>query len=53
MMRNHLGIDFAGTNTSREEYELAPMRQNDIYTVDFYIDLPELYPGVVLFLTLP
>ncbi len=45
MMRNHLGIDFAGTNTSREEYELAPMRSGDIYTVDFYLDLPELYPS--------
>ena len=45
MMRNHLGIDFAGTNTLREEYELAPMRPGDIYTVDFYLDLPELYPS--------
>jgi len=45
MMRNHLGIDFAGTNTSREEYELAPMRRGDIYTVDFYLELPELYPS--------
>jgi lipopolysaccharide transport system ATP-binding protein len=45
MMRNHLGIDFAGTNTSREEYELPAMRPADIYTVDFHLDLPELYPG--------
>ncbi len=45
MMRNHLGIDFAGTNTSREEYELPAMRAGDIYTVDFHLDLPELYPG--------
>jgi len=45
MMRNHLGVDFAGTNTSREEYELAPMRHGDIYTVDFHLDLPELYPS--------
>jgi lipopolysaccharide transport system ATP-binding protein len=45
MMRNHLGIDFAGTNTSREEYELPPMRASDIYTVDFHLDLPELYPA--------
>jgi len=45
MMRNHLGIDFAGTNTSREEYELPAMRPSDIYTVDFHLDLPELYPG--------
>jgi homopolymeric O-antigen transport system ATP-binding protein len=45
MMRNHLGIDFAGTNTLREQYELSPMRPGDIYTVDFHLDLPELYPG--------
>ncbi len=45
MMRNHLGIDFAGTNTSREEYELPPMKRGDIYTVDFHLDLPELYPA--------
>ncbi len=45
MMRNHLGIDFAGTNTSREEYELPAMQPGDIYTVDFHLDLPELYPG--------
>lgn len=45
MMRNHLGIDFAGSNTSREEYELAPMRRGDIYTVDFYLEMPELYPS--------
>ena len=45
MLRNHLGIDFAGTNTARENHELAPMRAGDIVTVDFHIDLPELYPG--------
>ena len=25
MMRNHLGMDFSGTNTAREGYELPPM----------------------------
>jgi ABC-type polysaccharide/polyol phosphate transport system ATPase subunit len=45
MLRNQLGIDFAGTNTAREGYELAPMSPGDVYTVDFYIDLPELYPA--------
>jgi lipopolysaccharide transport system ATP-binding protein len=45
MLRNHLGVDFSGTNTARENYELAPMRPGDIYTVDFYLDLPELYPA--------
>jgi len=45
MMRNHLGVDFSGTNTAREEYELPPMRAGDILTVDFHLDVPELYPG--------
>jgi hypothetical protein len=45
MMRNHLGVDFSGTNTAREEYELPPMIAGDILTVDFHLDMPELYPG--------
>jgi ABC-type polysaccharide/polyol phosphate transport system ATPase subunit len=49
MLRNQLGIDFSGTNTAREGYELAPMSPGDVYTVDFYIDLPELYPASFAF----
>jgi hypothetical protein len=49
MMRNHLGMDFSGTNTSREGYELPPMAPGDISTVDFHLDLPELYPQVFSF----
>jgi ABC-type polysaccharide/polyol phosphate transport system ATPase subunit len=45
MLRNHLGVDFSGTNTSREESEIPPMRTGDIVTVDFHVDVPELYPG--------
>ena len=45
MLRNHLGVDFSGANTSREGYELAPMQPGDIATVDFHVELPELYPG--------
>jgi hypothetical protein len=45
MMRNQLGMDFSGTNTAREGYELAAMQPGDIFTVDFYLDLPELYPA--------
>jgi lipopolysaccharide transport system ATP-binding protein len=45
MLRNHMGIDFAGTNTTREGAALAPMQSGDIVTVDFHIELPELYPG--------
>jgi lipopolysaccharide transport system ATP-binding protein len=45
MMRNHQGLDFSGTNTAREEYELPAMVAGDILTVDFHLDIPELYPG--------
>ena len=45
MLRNQLGMDFSGTNTAREGYELAPMQAGDVTTVDFYVDLPELYPA--------
>jgi lipopolysaccharide transport system ATP-binding protein len=45
MLRNQLGIDFSGLNTAREGFELEPMRPGDIVTVDFYVDLPELYPA--------
>lgn len=43
MFRNHLGVDFAGTNTAREGTDLPPMRAGEICTVDFYLDLPALY----------
>ena len=33
MLRNQLGIDFSGTNTAREGYQLEPMQAGDIYTV--------------------
>ena len=49
MLRNQLGIDFAGVNTAREAYELDPMQPGDIVTVDFYLDLPELYPAAFSF----
>lgn len=45
MLRNQLGVDFSGTNTAREGCELEPMQPGDIFTVDFYLDLPELYPA--------
>jgi ABC-type polysaccharide/polyol phosphate transport system ATPase subunit len=43
MFRNHLGVDFAGTNTAREQQDLPPMAPGDVCTVDFYLDLPALY----------
>jgi hypothetical protein len=45
MLRNQLGMDFSGTNTARSGYELSPMEAGDVITVDFYVDLPELYPA--------
>jgi homopolymeric O-antigen transport system ATP-binding protein len=43
MFRNHLGVDFAGTNTARERQPLAPLIAGETRTVDFYVDLPALY----------
>jgi len=43
MFRNHLGVDFAGTNTARERCQLPPLFIGDVCTVDFYLDLPALY----------
>ncbi|HEV2446832.1 MAG TPA: Wzt carbohydrate-binding domain-containing protein, partial [Candidatus Sulfopaludibacter sp.] len=45
MLRNQLGMDFSGSNTAREGYELPAMQAGDITTVDFHIELPELYPA--------
>jgi lipopolysaccharide transport system ATP-binding protein len=45
MMRNHLGVDFSGTNTAREGHDLAAMLPGDIYTIDFHLEIPELYPA--------
>ena len=45
MLRNHLGIDFAGTNTLREGFELPPMAPGDVCTVDFHVNLPTFYPS--------
>jgi lipopolysaccharide transport system ATP-binding protein len=45
MFRNHLGVDFAGTNTTREGNPLPPMAAGQLCTVDFHLDLPTLYPS--------
>jgi hypothetical protein len=45
MLRNQLGIDFSGTNTAREGAALEPMRAGDVVTVDFHVEVPELYPA--------
>jgi lipopolysaccharide transport system ATP-binding protein len=45
MLRNQLGIDFSGTNTVREGCQLPAMQAGDVYTVDFHVELPQLYPA--------
>jgi lipopolysaccharide transport system ATP-binding protein len=49
MFRNHLGVDFAGTNTAREGYDLQPLMMGSVCTVDFYLDLPALYASLFSF----
>ena len=49
MLRNHLGVDFAGTNTTRERHELHPMMAGDVCTVDFYLEIPALYASTFSF----
>jgi hypothetical protein len=49
MLRNHLGLDFAGTNTLREGHAMPPMAAGELRTVDFHLELPQLYPGAFSF----
>lgn len=45
LFRNHLGVDLAGTNTALEETPLPALQPGDMQTVDFRMELPELYPA--------
>jgi lipopolysaccharide transport system ATP-binding protein len=49
MFRNHLGVDFAGTNTARERCDLPPLLIGEVCTVDFYLELPALYASAFSF----
>ncbi len=49
MFRNHLGVDFAGTNTAREGTDLPPLLIGEVATIDFHIDLPALYASTFSF----
>jgi len=44
-MRNRLGEDICGINTSAEGIELPPARAGQCFTVDFNLKLPLLMPG--------
>jgi len=45
MIRNRLGEDICGINTSAEGVELPPARAGQCFTVDFNLKLPLLVPG--------
>jgi lipopolysaccharide transport system ATP-binding protein len=45
LMRTEQGVDFTGTNTTREDVPIPPMAPGQIVTVDFRIRLPELAPA--------
>jgi ABC-type polysaccharide/polyol phosphate transport system ATPase subunit len=45
LLRNHLGLDFSETSTTGENHPLPPMDAGETLTVDFLLDIPELYPG--------
>jgi lipopolysaccharide transport system ATP-binding protein len=49
MFRNHLGVDFGGTNTAREGYELPSLLIGEVATIDFHVDLPALYASLFSF----
>ena len=44
-LRNHLGLDFSETSTSGEGHPLPPLCASDNMTIDFQLEIPELYPG--------
>jgi len=48
-IRNHLGLDFAGSDTVRERILLPQLRAGEACTVSFHLDLPELYPAFFSF----
>ena len=45
MLRNHLGVDFSGTNTALEKTIFPPLAAGHVATVDFRLRLPQLYAG--------
>jgi ABC-type polysaccharide/polyol phosphate transport system ATPase subunit len=45
IIRNHLGVDLAASNTHREGMPLATMSKGHRVTVDFHIELPLVYPA--------
>lgn len=49
LLRNHLGLDFTGSDTDREGHRPPPLPKGGVCTVDFHLDIPEFYPGAFSF----
>ncbi|MCW5962462.1 MAG: ABC transporter ATP-binding protein [Bryobacterales bacterium] len=49
VLRNHLGIDLAVSNTLREGIRMTPLADGTTVTVDFHLTMPELYPAAFAF----
>lgn len=49
VLRNHLGFDFSEVTNTAGKKLLPALSAGDRCTVDFQIDLPELYPGAFSF----
>ncbi len=49
LLRNHLGLDFARVSTGTEGLELGAYSAGETRTVDFQLEIPELYPGAFSF----
>jgi lipopolysaccharide transport system ATP-binding protein len=48
-LRNHLGLDFASTSTAREGQAPGLLKAGEVVSVDFHLEIPELYPGAFSF----
>ncbi|MBM3776249.1 MAG: ABC transporter ATP-binding protein, partial [Acidobacteria bacterium] len=49
LLRNHLGIAFSGADTAGQGLELPPLDPGEVWTFDFPLEIPELYPGAFSF----
>jgi hypothetical protein len=49
LLRNHLGLDFASTSTATEGHPLPALSAGEVRTIDFLMEIPELYPGAFSF----
>ncbi len=45
MVRDRLGVELSGCNTSHEGQNLPSLKKNQVLTCDFHVTLPHLAPG--------